>query len=97
MESIALHRSGLEDLPANGFKGYFGHTLGAAGIIETILSMKAVEDQVSYPPLEGYGTKARTTYGISASSATRETYRNTFIKILSQLRRFQCWNSLQET
>lgn len=81
MESIALHRSGLEDLPANGFKGYFGHTLGAAGIIETILSMKAVETGV-IPATKGYGTKG-TTYGISASSATRETYRNTFIKILS--------------
>lgn len=35
MESIALGRLGLENIPLNSLKGYWGHTLGAAGIIET--------------------------------------------------------------
>jgi 3-oxoacyl-[acyl-carrier-protein] synthase I len=38
MESIAIQRLGLNEVPANSFKGYFGHTLGAAGVIETILT-----------------------------------------------------------
>lgn len=44
MESIAIDRAGLADVPVNTLKGYFGHTLGAAGVLETILSMAAVED-----------------------------------------------------
>jgi len=36
MESIALKRLGLENIPVNSFKGFIGHTMGAAGIIESI-------------------------------------------------------------
>ncbi len=39
MESIAITRSGLNNVPVNGFKGYVGHTLGAAGIVEVIYSL----------------------------------------------------------
>ncbi len=35
MESIAFGRLGLEHVPLNSLKGYWGHTLGAAGVIET--------------------------------------------------------------
>ena len=44
MEAIAIHRAELQDIPVNALKGYVGHTLGAAGIMETILCMKAVDD-----------------------------------------------------
>jgi 3-oxoacyl-[acyl-carrier-protein] synthase-1 len=37
MESVAISRSNLEHVPVNSFKGYFGHTLGAAGLIETVV------------------------------------------------------------
>ncbi|MGB0915487.1 MAG: beta-ketoacyl-[acyl-carrier-protein] synthase family protein [Crocinitomicaceae bacterium] len=43
MESIAFDRLGLNEVPMNSLKGYFGHTLGAAGIIEVISSMKMME------------------------------------------------------
>jgi 3-oxoacyl-[acyl-carrier-protein] synthase-1 len=43
MESIAFARAGLEQVPANSLKGYFGHTLGAAGIIESIINMEAMK------------------------------------------------------
>lgn len=42
MESMALSRLGLQSVPVNSFKGYFGHTLGAAGIIETILTAQSM-------------------------------------------------------
>ncbi|SMD32181.1 3-oxoacyl-[acyl-carrier-protein] synthase-1 [Reichenbachiella faecimaris] len=42
MESIAFDRAVLK-APINSFKGYFGHTLGAAGVLELILSMKCIE------------------------------------------------------
>lgn len=42
MESVALHRASLNELPVNSLKGYFGHTLGAAGILEVIISQQEV-------------------------------------------------------
>ncbi len=44
MESVALTRAGLKDVPVNTLKGYYGHTMGAAGILETILSMASIDD-----------------------------------------------------
>ena len=43
MESIALGRVNLENCAVNSFKAYLGHTLGAAGIIETIFALKSME------------------------------------------------------
>ena len=39
MESIAIERADLSDVPVNSLKGYYGHTLGAAGVLETVLSL----------------------------------------------------------
>ncbi|HEY9113537.1 MAG TPA: beta-ketoacyl synthase N-terminal-like domain-containing protein, partial [Bacteroidales bacterium] len=35
MESHAITRHGMQHVPINSFKGSWGHTLGAAGIVET--------------------------------------------------------------
>jgi 3-oxoacyl-[acyl-carrier-protein] synthase-1 len=43
MESIAFDRLGLNNIPLNSFKAYVGHTLGASGVVETILGMKSME------------------------------------------------------
>jgi 3-oxoacyl-[acyl-carrier-protein] synthase-1 len=37
MESVALSRASLENVPVNSLKGFIGHTLGAAGLIETVV------------------------------------------------------------
>jgi len=42
MESIALARNNLTEIPVNSFKGYIGHTLGAAGIIESIFCFESM-------------------------------------------------------
>ena len=42
MESIAFDRTGLNAVPVNSFKGYIGHTLGAAGIIESIFCFESM-------------------------------------------------------
>lgn len=44
MESIGFERSGLSDAPMSGYKGWFGHTLGAAGLLETTIALKALQD-----------------------------------------------------
>lgn len=46
MESIALSRSDLLNIPVNSFKGYIGHTLGAAGVIETVLCILSMENNL---------------------------------------------------
>lgn len=81
MESIALHRAGLDDICVNGLKGYFGHTLGAAGVIETILSMKAIDNGVVLAT-KGFETTG-TSYKLNVSNLVRETSKTAFIKLLS--------------
>lgn len=39
MESKAVQWNQCSDVPVNSFKGYFGHTLGASGVVETILCL----------------------------------------------------------
>lgn len=46
MESIAITRAGLKSVPVNSFKGYWGHTLGAAGIIESVMSVYSLRENV---------------------------------------------------
>jgi 3-oxoacyl-[acyl-carrier-protein] synthase I len=43
MESQALGIAGLQHIPVNSFKGYWGHTLGAAGVIESIATIRSME------------------------------------------------------
>ena len=81
MESIAIHRAGLDDVCVNGLKGYYGHTLGAAGIIETILSMKAIDNGVVLAT-RGFESTG-TSYTLNISNQVRETSKTAFIKILS--------------
>lgn len=45
MEAIAFDTLGLSDTPLNSLKGYFGHTLGAAGVIESIITMKQMRER----------------------------------------------------
>jgi len=51
MESKAFALAGLSDTPMNGLKGYFGHTLGAAGLIETIISIFSMQRNELLPTL----------------------------------------------
>ena len=42
MEANAFHKLGMQEIPLNSLKGYFGHTLGAAGVVETVMSMQGL-------------------------------------------------------
>ena len=46
MELKALNQLKLYNTPFNSFKGYFGHTLGAAGIIETALTLQTMRNNM---------------------------------------------------
>ncbi len=51
MESKAFNIAGMATVPLNSLKGYFGHTLGAAGVVETILSVHALLNNELIPTL----------------------------------------------
>jgi 3-oxoacyl-[acyl-carrier-protein] synthase I len=42
MESQALQRANLNNVPLHSLKGYFGHTLGAAGVIESVMGIASL-------------------------------------------------------
>ena len=41
MEAIAFNRMNLQNVPLNSLKGYYGHCLGASGLLESIISMES--------------------------------------------------------
>jgi 3-oxoacyl-[acyl-carrier-protein] synthase-1 len=41
MEAIAFNRMDLQNTPLNSMKGYYGHCLGASGLLESIISMES--------------------------------------------------------
>lgn len=48
MESKSLNLAGIQHVPVNSFKGYWGHTLGAAGIIESVAAVHSMTDNVLF-------------------------------------------------
>ncbi|MDP1622260.1 MAG: beta-ketoacyl synthase N-terminal-like domain-containing protein [Bacteroidales bacterium] len=48
MESKALENCELSNVPVNSFKGYWGHTLGAAGIIESVATISTLRSNYLY-------------------------------------------------
>ena len=81
MESKAISRAGLSDAPANALKGYFGHTMGAAGVLETILTLHSVENGFVL------GTRNFEELGVSGkvnmNSEERPTAKRSFVKMIS--------------
>lgn len=59
MEAKAFSLAGLQDVPVNSLKGYYGHTLGAAGLIETVLSVQSLQANMVLPTA-GYENKGVT-------------------------------------
>ncbi|HTK18907.1 MAG TPA: beta-ketoacyl synthase N-terminal-like domain-containing protein [Mucilaginibacter sp.] len=49
MEANAIHLSGLQSVPLNSLKGYYGHTLGAAGLIESVISIQSLQKELVLP------------------------------------------------
>ena len=81
MESVAIERAGLSKVPVNSLKGYFGHTMGAAGVLETIISMKALDEGVILK------TKGYQTLGVSreinVTAQNGTTDKRSFVKMMS--------------
>lgn len=81
MEAKAFAKAGLSSTPVNSLKGYFGHTLGAAGLVEAVMSVHSLKKN------EIIGTKGFSSLGVSQSLnviAKNESRKiKTFIKTAS--------------
>lgn len=81
MESVAIEKAGLSAVPLTALKGWFGHTLGASGVLEVIFGMMAVSESVVLP-LRGFreiGVSGK----VNVSSELRATDKNSFLKMIS--------------
>jgi len=78
MESIAFERAHLSDVPVYSLKGFFGHTLGATGIIESILSIHAMKENIIMP--SGGFEKPGISGNISISGKHRNSENNICLK-----------------
>ncbi len=87
MEANALFNAELGGLPVGSLKGYFGHTLGAAGILESIISMKALENNIVLPTLNISSVERLiindNSFSLNVPTAITKTDRRYFIKTMS--------------
>jgi len=81
MESVALTRAGLQDVPVCSLKGYFGHTLGAAGVLESVISTYALKEGAILKTY-GYVTPGVTS-PLDVVTENRKTTKRRCIKMLS--------------
>jgi len=81
MEAKAITLAKLQDVPVNSLKAFYGHTLGAAGIIETITTLFAMDHS------KAIGTLGHQEYGVSEPirlmRQTEDLKFNSFLKIAS--------------
>ena len=59
MEAIAFNRTQLQNVPLNSFKGYYGHTLGASGLLESVLTTACLRNNTLIASL-GYKSQGTT-------------------------------------
>lgn len=74
MESKALHLARLDRLPLNSMKSYWGHTLGASGIIEAIACMEELRSG------EVFGTLGFESCGVPYPLSVSAEHRTTRMK-----------------
>lgn len=81
MEAVAIDRMKMNSVPVCGLKGYYGHTMGAAGVLETLISMEAADDN-TIPATLGFN-EIGISRSINISDGQRTTDNPDFIKMMS--------------
>lgn len=81
MESKAIARAGLDDLWVSGLKGYYGHTMGAAGVLETIITIHAI-DEGWIPATRGFAAGG-TSCALHVTTQHESTDKRQFVKMMS--------------
>ena len=81
MEAKAITLAGMEFIPVNSLKGYYGHTLGAAGLIESVISIQSLKQGLLLPSL-GF-SKPGVTTPVNVCGALLPGLYNSFLKTAS--------------
>jgi 3-oxoacyl-[acyl-carrier-protein] synthase-1 len=81
MEANAITIAGLQSVPLNSLKGNYGHTLGAAGLIESIISIQSLKQGLVLPTY-GYQENG-VTNAVNVCSSAIHTNAENFIKTAS--------------
>ncbi len=81
MEANAIVLSGLQAVPLNSLKGYYGHTLGAAGLIESVISLESLRQDMILPT-PGF-EEASVTQKVSVIASPMNIKANHFLKTAS--------------
>lgn len=81
MESKAIESVGLQMTPVNALKGYYGHTMGAAGVVETIITMKSLDNHIILRTrgFDEIGVSGK----INICKEDNQTDKSSFLKIIS--------------
>jgi 3-oxoacyl-[acyl-carrier-protein] synthase-1 len=87
MEANAILRAGLENIPVNGLKSSFGHTLGAAGVVESIISMQALGEGIILKTLgfeeSEFETMNNENFSLDVCKENMQSDKKYFIKMMS--------------
>ena len=81
MEAKAITLAGMQSVPVNSLKGYYGHTLGAAGLIESVISIHSLKSGVVIPT-KGF-SKMGVTKPVNVCSNIEKTVLNNCLKTAS--------------
>lgn len=81
MESKAIQRAELSNVPVSALKGYFGHTMGAAGLLETIISMRSIND--GFIPANRGFEELGVSGKMDITPESRPTNKTAFVKMIS--------------
>ncbi len=81
MESKAITLAGLQHVPLNSLKGFYGHTLGAAGLLETVVSIQSMREG-KIIPTKGFETPG-TAMPVNVCIRLTEKYITAFLKTAS--------------
>jgi len=81
MESKAITLAGLQHVPLNSLKGFYGHTLGAAGLLEVAVSIQSLK-QGKIVPTKGCDTPG-TAMPVNICTKLTEKNMQAFLKTAS--------------
>jgi len=72
MEAIAFNRMDFQNIPLNSLKAYYGHCLGASGLLESIISMESALNNILIPSKNFKETGTSQTLNIIKENQTAE-------------------------
>ena len=81
MESQAFYLAGLQDKPVYSLKGYWGHTLGASGLMEIVAGIHSLKKQVLFKTL-GFESSGLTK-PLNVTTSTRNIHLRHMLKTAS--------------